>query len=161
MRINTRSLRIIGGCAALSLAVAAPAQPADEEHGEEPELAVAMSQLQHFTHKLALSIEARNAELAAFYLHETEETAESIRDGIPEYDGFAIGPLVGSMLMPLVERLEEALERREWPAADQALTATVESCNACHEATQHGFIVIAFEPGVNPYMQSFAPRGGN
>ena len=43
------------------------------------------SQLPTFTHKLALSVEARNAELAGFYLHEAEETAEAIRDEIPEY----------------------------------------------------------------------------
>lgn len=128
-----------------------------EDEPEEPELAIAMSQLQYFTHKLALSIEARNADAARFYLHEVEEVGESIRDEIPEYEGFEIGPLVGSMLMPNVERLEEALLQPEWPAADEALRLAVASCNACHQATDHGFIVIEHVPGSNPYMQSFRP----
>lgn len=104
-----------------------------------------------------MSVEARNSELARFYLHETEEVAELIRDDIPEYEGLPIGPLVDSMLMPRIEQLEELLDAPEWPAVDRALSAAVTSCNACHEATEHGFIVIEFEPGFNPYMQSFQP----
>ncbi len=152
-------LSIAGASAAvLSLAFAVPAQANGDE--KEPELAAAMSQLQTFTHKLALSVEARNAKLAGFYLHEAEETAEAIRDEIPEYEGLPIGPLVGSMLMPHIERLEDLLERPDWPAVDRALSAAIDSCNACHAATEHGFIVIEFRPGVNPYMQSFEPRNG-
>ena len=75
------------------------------------------SQLPTFTHKLALSVEARNAELAGFYLHEAEETAEAIRDEIPEYEGLPIGPLVGSMLMPHIERLEDLPPTRRRPRA--------------------------------------------
>nr|MBO2514372.1 hypothetical protein [Gammaproteobacteria bacterium] len=160
MQTRTFLLWIAGASlAVLSLAPVVSTQ-SDEEHGEEPELAIAMSQLQYFTHKLALSIEARNAELARFYLHETEETAESIRDGIPEYEGMRIGALVGSMLMPHVERLEELLANPDWDAVDRALATAVDSCNACHVATEHGFIVIEFERGANPYLQSFAPRAG-
>ena len=84
--------------------------------------------------------------------------AELIRDDIPEYEGMAIGPLVDAMLMPLIEQLEERLDQPEWQAVDHALSATVQSCNACHEVTEHGFIVIEFEPGFNPYMQSFQPN---
>ena len=129
-----------------------------ESHSEDAELATPMSQLQTFAHKLALSIEAENGELAGFYLHEIEETAESIIDEIPEYEGLAIGPLVGSMLMPQVERLEEALEPGDWQAAAAVFGDIVNSCNACHQATEHGFIVIEYRPGENPFMQSFAPR---
>lgn len=158
MKTNPHALPLIAVCAAaFSFASAGWAQPPHEEHAEEPELASAMAQLQYFTHKLALSVEARNAELAGFYLHEAEETAESIRDGIPEYEGMSIGPLVGSMLIPLIERVEESLDEPDWPQVDRALSETVQSCNSCHEATEHGFIVIELRPGLNPYMQSFRP----
>lgn len=123
----------------------------------EPELAIAMSQLQYFSHKLALSVEARNAELAGFYLHEVEEVAESIRDEIPDYEGYPIGPLVDSMLMPQIEALEDNLDTPAWDAAAEGLGAVVEGCNACHAATDHGFIVIELAAGSNPYMQSFQP----
>ncbi len=162
MRTLKHFLSIAGvSVAALSLASSVSAQSGGAHDEEEPELAIAMSQLQYFTHKLALSVEARNAELARFYLHEAEETAEAIRDGIPEYEGMAIGPLVGSMLMPHVERLEDLLEQPEWPAVDRTLATAVDSCNACHAATEHGFIVIELETGSNPYMQSFKPRDGS
>jgi hypothetical protein len=148
---------------ALSFAVASSsgsvghAQSPGGSSAEEPELAISMAQLQYFAHKLALSVEARNAELAGFYLHEVEEVAGAIRDGVPEYDGFPIGPLVGAMLMPHLERLEEALENPGWDAVEQTLGLVVDGCNACHQATDHGFIVIEREPGANPYMQSFQP----
>jgi hypothetical protein len=158
MKSSFVSCRLIAaGAAGLVLATVSLAQPSGVE-AEEPELAVAMAQLQYFTHKLALSVEARNAELARFYLHEAEETAELIRDEIAEYDGFPVGPLVGSMLLPGIERLEGTLEEPDWPAVDEVLGAIVVSCNACHQATDHGFIVIAYEPGLNPYMQSFEPQ---
>jgi hypothetical protein len=142
---------------AVSVRSVGQAQPAGSDAADEPELAVAMSQLQYFTHKLALSVDARNAELAGFYLHEVEEVAESIRDEVPDYEGFPIGPLVGSMLVPYLERLEEALEAPEWQSAEQTLGLIVDGCNACHQATDHAFIVIEREPGPNPYMQSFRP----
>src|SRR5690606_42006618 len=100
-----------------------------------------MSQLQYFTHKLALSIEARNAELARFYLHETEETAESIRDGIPEYAGMRIGALVGSMLMPHVERLAELPANPAWDDDERSLATDVDRCYASHAATAQRTIV--------------------
>ena len=67
VKIKSRRLSVIGsGVVVFGFACFAFGQLPDEEHGDEPELAAAMAQLQYFTHKLALSVEARNTELARF-----------------------------------------------------------------------------------------------
>lgn len=156
--IHMHCAALAGATLSVSPAGVAQAPASGERHDEEPELAAAMSQLQTFTHKLALSIEEQNAELAGFYLHEAEETAAQIEQDIPDYEGHAIGPLVASMLMPQFERLDGPLDSTDWAAAEDVLGHVVNACNACHEATEHGFIVIEHRRGVNPFMQSFTPR---
>jgi hypothetical protein len=53
--------------------------------GDPPGLAVLMERMQTYTHKVQLSIEARNAPLADFYLHELEETSEFVAENIAHY----------------------------------------------------------------------------
>lgn len=130
------------------------AQSAGEE---EPELAALMSEMQRFSQKLLLAAEAENEELTDFYLHEMEELAEEIEREVPQYEGHAIGELVGTMLTPTVERIETRLETGDWRAVASGLEDMVQACNNCHAATDHGFIVITTEP-VGAYNQNFRPR---
>lgn len=131
-----------------------PVPAAADVHGDEPELAEAMASMQYYTHKLALSLEAENSELAGFYLHELEELAEAVADDIPEYEGHRIGELVEAMLVPEIEALEERLAAGTGSASIEGL---IRACNDCHATTDHGFIVIE-STDANPYMQDFAPR---
>jgi len=138
----------------------ARAQPAPAQSEEpEPELASYMATLQQYTHKLALSAAARNERAAGFYLHELEEMNETIVDDVPSYEGHAIGPLTETMLVPQVEAVEAALDAADWARVDAQLEQLVQSCNQCHQATEHGFIRIAVRTEVNPFAQSFAPSG--
>jgi hypothetical protein len=134
--------------AVLSLAVA-PASAAD------PGLAVLMERMQTYTHKLQLSLEARNALLADFYLHELEETAEYVAENIESYHDRPVGALVQDMLMPQIERLEDAVEARQWSETDSRFVDLLRACNACHMATEHGYIRIAPAEG-NPFAQDFS-----
>lgn len=126
---------------------------ASGENGE-PELAEAMSRMQYYTHKLTLSVEAENAELTGFYIHEMEELADEIVGDIPEYEGHEIGRLVESMLVPEIEALEERIDGDDWAEASASIDDLILSCNNCHTATDHGFVVIE-RPADNPFMQSF------
>ncbi|MEJ2514062.1 MAG: hypothetical protein P8080_02175 [Gammaproteobacteria bacterium] len=114
-----------------------------------------MAHMQRHTHKVQLSVEARNARLVGFYLHEIEEIAETIEDEIATYDEQPVGRLVGEMLMPAVEALEDPVEAGDWAAADAAFTGLLGACNACHATTKHGYIRIVPAEG-NPYNQDFS-----
>lgn len=126
--------------------------------GDEPGLAVQMARMQTYSHKLQLSIEARNAPLAHFYLHELEETAEFVAERIAHYDDYPVGRLAKEILLPQLERLEGLVDNGQWPASDTGFTDLVGACNACHLATGHGFIRVAPATG-NPFAQDFSVAG--
>lgn len=130
----------------------------EHEHGHgEAELARHMSTLQRWTHKTALSVQARNQRLAEFYLHETEEAVETIQTKAPTYEGYEIKTLTEQMLVPSLDSLDAAVDAADWPVADQRLQTVARSCNQCHAATDHGFVNIKLDALQNPYAQSFAP----
>jgi hypothetical protein len=140
--------------ATLALLVASVALPAQVLADEE--LVTLMTAIQTHTHKLQLSLDHDNAELAAFYAHEVEELVEEISE-ISEYDGYPVGQLAGAMLQPIIDRLGDALSSGGGTAAaNRELDTLVNACNACHIATDHGYIVIA-RNSANPYLQSFEP----
>jgi len=126
---------------------------------DAPELALLMGDLQRLTHKLALSADAGNAELAAFYLHESLEQLQTIQKEAPEYERLPIALLIDRLGLPAYEALQAAVTEK--PAKRerllQGLDAVVQSCNTCHMATQHGFLRITRGTEVNPFNQSFAP----
>ena len=118
-------------------------------------LAERMAHLQRHAHKLQLSVEANNPRLVGFYIHEIEELAEAIRDEIPSYDDHPVGQLTAEMLLPAVEALESPVEAGDWDAAGDAFDKLIATCNACHDATEHGYIRIRKAQG-NPFNQDFS-----
>lgn len=132
------------------LAVSAPAR------GDDTQLLGLMGKLQNFTHKLQLSVTARNGRLADFYLHELEATSEKIVENIESYDGQPISRLVQSMLLPAIEALEKPVKAGDWAGSDQGFEGLLQACNSCHQVTGHAFIRIA-PAGSNPYAQDFRP----
>jgi len=119
---------------------------------DEPGLATLMGRLQVYVQKLDLSVQNNNKQLIGFYLHELEESAEEIQDDIPSYDGFPVGQLTGSKLMPRIEALEHAVKNDA--DIELKMQALIDSCNECHEATDHGYIKINRMTS-NPFNQSF------
>ena len=151
--MQPRFMRLLGASLLGALLAAAAAGPAHADGG----LAALMHTLQTHAHKLQLSVAARNGELAYFYLHELEETAEEIIAEVAEYDGYPIAALTREMLLPSVESLEDAVKARDWAASDARFAKLLKSCNGCHVVAGHGFIRIVPADG-NPFAQDFAPR---
>ena len=121
---------------------------------ESVELAQAMGELQGHSHKLGLSIQAQNAQLTDFYLHELEEVLEDIAK-VPEYDGFPIADLSRAMMTPLMDELEAGAKAGDWPRIEKGYHALIEGCNQCHVATDHGFIAMLPGTGPSPFNQQF------
>lgn len=121
-----------------------------------PELADAMGQLQYYTHKYALALEAENHELATFYFHEVRASTDWIKENIPGYEGYEIARFMRVFLDPTIEPVETALGNRNWEEARQNTIDMINACNSCHNATSHGFVKVT--PGFddNPYNQDFS-----
>jgi hypothetical protein len=123
--------------------------------GGEPGLAVLMERMQTYTHKLQLSIEARNAPLADFYLHELEETSEFVAENIEHYHDYPVGEMIAQLLLPVIEHLEDAVGEADWAKSDHRFGQLLEACNACHLASGQGAIRIA-PAQYNPFAQDFS-----
>ncbi|TYP93389.1 hypothetical protein LX73_1093 [Fodinibius salinus] len=123
---------------------------------DTPELADAMGQLQYYTHKYALALDAKNHELASFYFHEVRAAADGIKKNIPGYEGYDIARFMKLFLDPTIQPVEDALANKNWEAARKRTIDMVNACNSCHNATSHGFVQIT--PGFdnNPYNQDFS-----
>ncbi|MBK1835409.1 hypothetical protein [Roseibacillus ishigakijimensis] len=131
-------------------------QPVVEE--TPPELAGYMSELGRLTHKMALAADADNRELAQFYRYESQVQLETIQREVPEYEGHPIALLVGRMALPAFARMETILTEDDSSRDDllTGLDTVVQSCNQCHQATDHGFLKITRGTESNPFNQSFA-----
>lgn len=142
----------------LTLVAVAGAQLAPiEDTPKTPELALLMGDLQRLTHKLALSADAGNAELAAFYLHESQEQLRKIQSEAPEYERLPIALLIDRLAHPAYTPMQEAVAAKDAKRMRGGMVGIVQACNACHAATQHAFIRITPGTEVNPFNQSFAP----
>jgi hypothetical protein len=116
-----------------------------------------MAMMQHLSHKLGLSIQAKNQPAAAFYLEEVEETVKLIEKKFPTYDKREIGKLAELMFVPSIEPLEKSIKAKSWPIATAGYNKLLDSCNSCHTAAEHAYIKIT-APTTNPFNQTFAPQ---
>lgn len=130
---------------------------------DEPavELAELMGQLQLYTHKLTLSVDAQNAPLARFYLEEATHLMTQMQTLTPEYEGIPVALYLDRMGLPAANALAEVLPAQAmdvaWASIDQATDAFIDGCNRCHAASQHGFIRIK-RSADNPFLQDFSPE---
>lgn len=143
----------------LALVLSTQALVPVKDSDDEPELALLMGDLQRLTHKLALSADACNTELAAFYLHESLEQLQKIQTQAPEYEGQPVAVLIDRMARPSYSAMQQAVESKsnDRERLLTALDAIIQNCNACHIATQRPKLRITRGTEVNPFNQSFQP----
>ncbi len=122
---------------------------------QQPDLYSVMNNMQQQTHKLYYAIEAENAELTDFYLHELEEAAEELIDANLYYHDQPVGMLTETMLEPVIEDLEETLDAGHWEQLREKRAILVGACNNCHGTTGYGTIRITEKGEVNPFNQNF------
>lgn len=121
----------------------------------KPDLYTLMGQMQNQVHKLTYSLDEENFELADFYLHELEEAAVELVDANIVYNGEPVGELTNTMLWPVLEHLEDAVEEMNIELARQRVSLLVQACNNCHVSTGFGKILITERAVVNPFNQNF------
>ena len=154
--------------AALAIAVMLPLAAA---RGQQPSTGLAakpayvpglaefmtFAQIRHA--KLWLAGAAGNWELADYQIDELKEGLEDTAKLVPTYKNMPIGKMMESIMdAPIadVEKVIKAKDRTKFAVAFDRLTV---ACNACHQATNRGFIVIQRPSNSAFPNQSFAaPR---
>ncbi len=125
----------------------------NEEHYE---LAKAMGYLQTYSHKLYLAGENENWKLSEFYAHEIEETIEEIENAKVVDEGYDISALVGTMTNPAFEKVEKSIHDKNAKAFADSYKLLIQSCNACHQATEHQFVKIEVPVKGKGFSQDFS-----
>jgi hypothetical protein len=122
-----------------------------------PSLADLMLLVQFRHAKLWLAGNAANWELANFAVHEMEEGFEEMSRLHPTYKDVPVGKMIEDTIKVPIEEVENAIKARNRAGFGKAFDRVTEACNACHQASNHAFIVIR-RPAGSPFSnQSFEP----
>ena len=129
------------------------------EDGEE--LATYMGELQRLTHKLQLSIEANNPQLASFYLQESFHIYEEVQSKLPVYEDIPVAIYLDRFALPTYQPLRQFLSAKpkniDPTQGTRMLNTIIEGCNKCHQVSHFGFVKIQSNSH-NPYLQDFSPQ---
>lgn len=119
------------------------------------ELAKAMAYMQRYSHKLYWAGINENWELSKFYAHELEEAIEEIEEAKVNDDGFAVSAMVAKMTSHAFEEVENAIKKQEKIAFESSYQLLIQSCNACHAAGKHEYIIIETPQEGKAFNQKF------
>lgn len=118
---------------------ASPERPRDSY---VPGMGDLMSALQLRHAKLWHAGQAENWDLAAFELHEIEESFERVARWHPEEEGLPVAPTLAAHMHMAADTLQRSVAQRDRQAFELAFDEFTRGCNGCHQTMKHGFIVI-------------------
>ena len=113
-----------------------------------------MSFISRYAKKLYFAGEAESWVLADIYNHEIEEISEGIVASGEMHDGINVSQLIESMLLPQVERIEEAIDSGDREMFLDRYNVMIQTCNQCHAASDYGAVKVTV-PQSNPFNQDF------
>jgi len=118
-----------------------------------------MSVVQQHHAKLYFAGAAQNWELAEYQLDEIKEGLEDIEKYYPTFKEvkLPIRELMPKMINPSLAEVTTAIHKKDKAAFTRAYSAMTNSCNACHQAAEHGFIVVQTPSGKEFTNQKFTP----
>ena len=116
---------------------------------------MSFTQMRHI--KLWYAGQAENWPLARYELDELQEGFDEVARLQPNDEGVAVAALLRELTAQPVQQLSAAIASQDRVEFDTAFDSLTAACNACHQASGHGFNVVR-RPTSNPYSdQVFAP----
>jgi hypothetical protein len=108
--------------------------------------------------KVGLAGHAGNWPLAEYEAKELRETFEDIATYQGVWNDFPIAKLAETNLNPPLEELDQAIRGKNAAGFKKAYDKVTAACNACHQATNNGFVVIKSPAAQFFPDQEFQPR---
>ena len=108
--------------------------------------------------KVGLAGHAGNWTLAEYEAKELRETFEDIATYQGVWNDFPIAKLAEANLNPPLEALDQAIKDKSATGFKKAYDKVTAACNACHQATNNGFVVIKSPAAQDFPDQEFQPR---
>lgn len=127
----------------------------DENYASTVPLIYHMSFIQRYSTKLYFAGSEENWGLADIYAHELEELSKVISEGDLSDDGIDVSNLMETMLPPQLEKIEEAIDKKDLVLFNKSYENMIQTCNQCHQASDYGLVKITV-PEQNPFNQDFS-----
>jgi hypothetical protein len=123
-----------------------------------PGLEVFMNLLQTEHAKLWYAGSAGNWALAAYQLGEIKEIMSDVQDLVPTFRSLPLDKMLDAVITKEIAGLEKALDEKSAGKFAAGFTALTQACNACHQATGNGVIMIQRPVGQAFPNQDFRPH---
>jgi hypothetical protein len=107
-----------------------------------PGLGEYMTTIQLHAAKLWFAAKANNWELAAYELHELEESMETVTKLNVEKNGVKISNVMDAVLQTQIAQLEKSIRAKNQNDFQKSYDETLSACNGCHTESGHRFIQI-------------------
>jgi len=103
-----------------------------------------MSVIQSHHAKLYYAGSEENWDLAQYELGEIQEGLESVTKLHPHFQDVKtpLAQLVSSLIHPQIEEVQKAIQAKNHNHFQKSFENLTHSCNKCHQAVEHSFIVI-------------------
>jgi len=92
--------------------------------------------------KLWFAAKARNWELAEYQLGEIKEIMGDVQDFVPTFKNLPLADMLDAVITKEIAALEKNIEAKDYKAFTVGYDKLTQACNACHEGTGNGFIVV-------------------
>jgi len=143
---------------AVAPAIAPHPEGSHEAKSYTPGIEQFMNVIQNEHAKLWYAASARNWELAAYQLGEIKEIMSDVEDLYPKFKDLPLGKMLDDVITGPIDDAEKTLDGKDFGKFSVAYGKLTDACNACHQATGMGFVVIQRPSGPAFPNQDFRPR---
>ena len=139
--------------------VSACAHSPDTAADAKPGLGEMMGVIREHHAKLYYSGKAQNWDLAQYQVDELREGFDDVSKYYPHFKEvkLALNELIPKTVGPTLDMVSDAVKKKDKRGFLSAYGALTQSCNSCHRAAEHGFIVIQEPKGDEFTNQKFTP----
>lgn len=122
--------------------------PAKEQAGKEvskayvPGLEQFMNVILIEHNKLWFAAKARNWALAGYELGEIKEIMGDVQDLVPTFKNLPLADMLDAVITKEIATLEKSIEAKDYKGFTAGYDKLTNACNACHQGTENGFVVI-------------------
>lgn len=108
--------------------------------------------------KLWYAGKARNWELAEFELGEIKEVMGDVQDLVPVFKNLPFADMLDAVIVKEVADLEKAIASKNFKKFAAGYDKLTAACNACHQGTEMGMVVIQRPTRPAFFNQDFRPK---
>lgn len=144
--------------AAPAAPAAAPAEAPKNGKAYVPGLEQFMNVILMEHNKLWFAAKARNWPLAEYELGEIKEVMGDVQDIVPVFKNLPLADMLDAVITKEIVDLEKAIAAKDYKKFVAGYDKLNAACNACHEGTENGFVVIKRPTRPAFTNQDYAPK---